>query len=238
MMFFFAYGNFDEAEARDDFVLEVGYFEFPGLTHTDENGKAAGLVNDITVKTLDHAGIRYRIRSYPAARFFNSFAEGDIHFFNGLSSIPIVQASAISSEIPLFPLVMNVYWVGDKPPIAKKEDLVGKSVILINGFTYKDWGAWIRDGSNNVTFYDTYTHLSSFKMLARGRADYLLNYRFIDDDVLAQYPIPDIRSKKLFEWQCYFNIQKDTPNAEALLKRIEGSYNELKASGKLRDYDL
>ena len=222
----------------DGYVLKVGYFEFPGLAHTDENGEPAGFVNEITEKTLTHAGIPYEIESFPAARFYDGLSAGKIHLFNGLSSIPAVRESTISSDIELFPIEMRVYWVGDKPPVQKKEDLVGRSVILVRGFTYKDWGEWIRNPDNGVQFTDTNTHDSGFKMLRRGRADYLLNYKYIDTDVMSRIgEIPDLKIHNLFRWSCYFNVQKDVPDAAGLLKTLEKSYRELIAAGELSAYD-
>jgi len=148
-----SYAQGTEAETPDNFVLNVGYFEFPGVTYTDDNGKPAGFVNDITIKTLDNAKMKYSIQSYSAPMLFDKFSKGEIHLFNGVSTLPPIQESAISSQIGLFELEMRVYWVGDKSPIKEKEDLVGHSVILLKGFTYKDWGAWIRDQKNKVVFY-------------------------------------------------------------------------------------
>ncbi len=220
-----------------DFVLKAGYFNFSSLTYTDDEGHPAGFVNEITIKTLDHAGIPYELEDYSAARFFKQLAEGEIHFFNGLSSIPVVAENCISSDIKLFPLEMRVYWRGDKPPITEKEDLIGHSVILVRGFTYKDWGAWIREGKQNIKFFDVNTHESAFKMLKRGRAEYLLNYKYIDAEVLETISVPDLEVKPLYRWNCYFNIHKKTPNAEALLKRIEASYQELIGNGELKRYE-
>ena len=219
------------------FVLNAGYFEFSGLTYTDDNGNPAGFVNEITMKTLDNAGIPYKLEDYSAARFFKQLEEGDVHFFNGLSSIPVVSENCISSDLKLFPLEMRVYWRGDKAPITEKEDLIGHSVILVRGFTYKDWGAWIREGNQNIQFFDVNTHASAFKMLQRGRAEYLLNYKYIDAEVLGDIQIPDLQVKPLYRWYCYFNIHKNTPQAQALLKRIEASYRELVQKGELKTYE-
>ncbi|MCP3942141.1 MAG: transporter substrate-binding domain-containing protein [Desulfobacteraceae bacterium] len=226
------------SHAQDDnFVLNVGYFDFPGLTHTDENGNPAGFVNEITIKTLENTDIKYTINKYPAARLYKYLSNGKVHVFNGLSSIPIVKASSFSSKIPLFPLEMRIYHRGDKKPIVTKEELVNHSVILIRGFTYKDWGAWIRNKKNNINFYETNSHESAFEMLQRGRSEYLLNYKYIDQKVLNDIQIPGLIIKPLFRWNCYFNINKNTPNAKKILKKLEDSYEELIREGKLQQYD-
>ncbi|MBI9091030.1 MAG: transporter substrate-binding domain-containing protein [Desulfobacterium sp.] len=221
----------------DNFVLKVGYFDFPGLTYVDENGKPAGLVNEITTKTLDNAKIAYTMESYPAARFYDYLAKGKIHLFNGLSSIPLVKESSISSKVTLFPLEMGIYYLGDRKKVTQKEQLAGNSVILIRGFTYKDWGGWIRDKRNRVNYYETNTHGAAFKMLLRNRADYLLSYKYIGDDFLKNAPIPNLVIQPLFRWHCGFNINKNTPNAPALLERLEQSYHDLVARGELTNYE-
>lgn len=218
-------------------TLKVGYFDFPGLTHTDENGKAAGFVNEITIKTLENTDLKYTIDKYPAARFYEYLSSGKIHVFNGLSSIESVKTSCISSDIPLFPLEMRIYHLGDQISITTKEELAGHSVILVRGFTYKDWGPWIRDQKNKVVFYETDSHQAAFEMLQRGRAEYLLNYRYIDEDVLNTIPIPGLVIEPLFRWYCYFNVNKDVPNAERILKKLEQSYEQLIKEGKLRKFD-
>jgi|GEM_PF-1159835 len=221
----------------NNFTLKVGYFDFPGLTYRDENGEAAGFVNEITIKTLDNTDMKYAIDRYPAARFYEYLSQGKIQVFNGLSSIPSVEASCVSSTIPLFPLEMRIYHVRGQKPVATKEGLVGHSVILIRGFTYKDWGAWIRDERNKVVFYETDSHEAAFEMLQTGRAEYLLNYKYIDEEVLHKIKIPGLVIEPLFRWYCYFNVNKDLPNAVGILKKLEQSYEELLKEGKLRKFE-
>ncbi|GBC60492.1 hypothetical protein DENIS_1445 [Desulfonema ishimotonii] len=216
-----------DAKIPDNFILKVGYFDFPGLTWLDTDGKSKGLVNEITIKTLENADIPYEIGIYPAGRLFEGLSKGSIHFFNGLKTIPAVAESTISSPIQLFPLEMRAYWRGNKPAIQFKEDFIGHSVVLLKGFSYKDWGAWIRDRKNGIDFYEPYTHKSAFTMLRKGRAEYLLSYKYIDDDILKQIQIPDLVVKPLFRWHCYFNICKDLPWAGTLLKKWKPAISSL-----------
>ncbi|MDM8538513.1 transporter substrate-binding domain-containing protein [Desulfobacterales bacterium HSG17] len=243
LSFFLIAFNMYQIESRasekktDNFILNVGYFEFSGLTYTDDNGKPAGLVNEITMKTLENANIKYKIKSYPPSRFYHELTEGRVHLFNGLSAIPAVKKSCVSSEITLFPLEMRVYWTGDKKPVKVKEDLIGHSVVIVKGFTYKDWGAWIRSGKNDIEFFDTYTHDSAFRMLKKGRGEYLLNYKYIDSKYIEKEQFKNLTAKTLFKWNCYFNVQKNTPDAQELLKRIEASYLQLIEQGKLKKFE-
>ncbi len=234
------FGGIAQAETSlilpKDFVLKVGFFEYPGLTYTDGDGTPAGIVNQITLKTLKHADIPFSIQSYPAYRFYQYLQEGGVHLFNGVSSIEAVRQSTVSGRIKLFPLNMRVYWIGDKPAIEKKEDLIGKSVILVRGFTYNDWGQWLRQ-HDQIAAFDTNTHISAFRMLKGGRAPYMLNYKYIEVEVLKQIQIPDLRVCSLDTWYCRFNVQKDIPAARQLLERLETSYQELVQSGELKQYE-
>lgn len=234
------FGGIAQAETSlilpEGFELKVGFFEYPGLTYTNGDGRPAGIVNQITLKTLKHAEIPFSIQSYPAYRFYQSLKEGGVHLFNGVSSIEPVRESTVPGRLNLFPLNMRAYWIGEKPAIEKKADLIGKSVILVRGFTYNDWGNWIRK-HDQVLHFDTNTHLSAFRMLKGGRAEYMLNYKYIEVEVLKRIQIPDLRVRSLDTWYCRFNVQKDLPAARRLLERLETSYQELVQSGELKRYE-
>jgi len=64
-------------------IVKAGYFEYPGPAYTDTHGKPAGVVNEITMRTPEHAGINDTIIRYPAARFFEYIAGGGNRFIQG-----------------------------------------------------------------------------------------------------------------------------------------------------------
>ena len=230
----------DTDKALRDVVIRVGYVEFPGLTHTDPHGKPAGLVNEITIKTLERAGIKYTIAAYPAARLFDELSKGKIDLFNGLGTIPSIRLSTLQSRLNLFPLEMRVYSAGLKKTIHRKEDLAASSVILVRGFTYNDWGGWIRNSDSGVAFHETDTHEAAFDMLKRGRADYLLTYKYIGEICLKNIKIPDLRYQTPSSaegWHCTFNLYKNKPQAKLILKKLEDSYLQLIKEGNLKNYN-
>lgn len=223
-----------------DVVLKVGYVEFPGLTYTDSNGKPAGLVNEITMKTLEHAGIQYTMTSYPAGRLFEDMAKGKIDLFNGLCTIPAFKNKTIHKPLNLFPLEMRVYFVGNKKIINNKEDLAGESIVLARAYSYDEWGKWIRDKANNVNFYETDTHDAAFHMLKKGRVEYLLTYKHIDEICLKSITIPKLRfhpPSSVNGLYCTFNLNKNKPKADLILEKLEESYNQLIQDGRLKKYN-
>ncbi len=72
---------------------------------------------------------------------------------------------------------LRVYTVGSKLPIKIKEDLSGKKIIVMSGFSYGGWINFIDDPANNVSVHKTTDHMQALKLLHRGRKDYLLDYR-------------------------------------------------------------
>lgn len=74
-------------------------------------------------------------------------------------------------------------------------------------------------------------------MLKKGRGDYLLNYKYIDSEYIEKSQISDLTARTLFRWNCYFNVHKNVPVAEDLLKRIEAGYLELIEQGRLNKYE-
>lgn len=222
-----------------DVVVKVGYVEFPGLTYTAQDGKPAGPVNEITMKTLEHAGIRYTIASYPAARLFDDLSKGKIDLFNGMSNIPSFQNTTIHKPLNLFPLEMRVYFTGNRKLINYREDLSGQSIVLVRGYSYGEWGSWIRHKSNNVIFFETDLHDAAFTMLKKGRVDYLLTYKYIDEICLKDISIPDLHfhtPSTVRGLYCTFNLYKHKPKAELILQKLEESYLQLIKEGKLKKY--
>ncbi len=226
-----------KVELRKDFVLKIGYLEYPPLTYTNEQGVPDGLFINIAKKTLTHAGIKYTAKGYPAGRFYKYLVNGEVHLFLGIKTIPELKDKTIVSNARNGSIEMRVFTIGKKKEITRKEDLVGKKVIIVRGFSYSTWGSWIRDKKNGVKFIETNSHEAAFEMLERGRANYLLNYKYISRFVLKNKEIKNLQHKTLFNWQCYFVLSNKIANASNILRKMDNSYKALIKSGGLVQQD-
>ncbi len=210
-------------------ILKVGYHEYPPLTYTDKDGNIKGEVHEIVKKTLDKAGFQYQIKTYPAKRLYEYLKSGEIDLWPGVKYIPELKKLTITAK-PIFKTInMCIFCLDKTPMIKKKEDLKSKTVILTRGFTYITWGAWIRDIANQVHFIETDSHERSFHLLDKKKADYLLTYKAIANNIIKKLNLKKehFKYKCLSKWDLYFVFSNKTKNVKQLIKKIEIAYYQL-----------
>lgn len=217
----------------ESFLLQGGYLNYPPLTYTDDSGKPAGIFIDIASKTLKHAGIPFQFIEYPGKRLYANLENGTTHLFLGIKTVPFMEKNTIASKAMIGTLEMRAYSIGNKPIITRKEDLVGKSVILSRGFSYSTWGTWLRNPENGVFITEAYNHKDAFEMLIKERADYVLNYKYIVEDMFQSFPVRDLKFSPLERWQCHFVVSNKIPDAPEIVKKIDASFEALVKAGKI-----
>ncbi len=214
--------------------LRWAYIEFPPVFFTDDAGKPAGSLIDIGAKVLDKAGFKWKAESFPTKRMIDCMVRGECDLWIGLATLPPFKDTTLAGKSDLLTITLCSYSIGDKPPIAKKEDLSGKSVIVLRSYSYGGWIHYIKDPANNVRYQEIPDdHETAFKMLAAGRADYLLDYAGPSAGVIEKLAIPDLRNAVLSSFGARMVVSKKTPHAETILQRLEAAYRELKDAGQL-----
>ena len=164
--------------------------------------------------------LTWRATAYPAKRLFRNLKSGKTNFSILVRASSLLD-SCIFSEKPIYSTNLNVYYIGDKPPITSKEDLKGKRLVTIRGYSYGSLRKFIEDPENNITKEVTNTHSSAFRMLQLGRADYLLDYASAAQDIISQSFITDLRSNKMSQLDIFLVLSKAYPNAEGLMQQLE-----------------
>ncbi len=213
-------------------VIKVGFFETPPFIHIDESGKKINIIENIVKKTLDETGLEYVIKTYPPNRFYDYLERGEIDIAPSLN-IFLKSNDKVVIGPKIWEIQMYIYKIGEVPKISKKEDLVGKTVILKKGFKYGDWGKWIRNPKNGVNIIENKHDKILVKLLKEGRGEYLLNYKNVVKNILKVENIKDIKEKYLFSYNVYFIFSKKIPKIKGLLKEIEKSYFQLVKAKKI-----
>ena len=77
----------------------------------------------------------------------------------------------------------------NKPLAKSKEDLIGKHIITIGGYSYGGLRKFISDPANNIVSEPAKTHKAAFEMLVDSRADYLVDYASAADHILSRNPV-------------------------------------------------
>lgn len=200
--------------------LEFGYVEQAPRTFTNAQGKAEGQVIRLMTDLFAKAGIPWRAVSYPAARLFENLKNGSTQV-SVLIRVSSLEKDCLWSKQDLGGEDIRVYYMGDKSPIKGRDDLIGKNVIALRGYSYGTLKAFLVDPKNNINVSEAASNPDSFDMLVAGRADYLIQYGEASDKILAAKPIANIRYTTIERITRHLVISKAMPEAEKTMIRLE-----------------
>ena len=213
--------------------IKVGYVEFPPYSYT-ESGKPAGSLIDTLQKVAADQGIQYTIESLPARRLMVGLPEGEVHLFLGVKTAKEFEGTTLASANPIDTVEMNAYAMNEAPAVKAKEDLGGKAVIALTGFSLGGWRAWMEDPANKVTLVDARTTEQALALLEAGRAPVFVQWSKPVQTALESKPMPALKTTSISSTPVYFVMSKKTPDAEALMAKLEAGYQKLKASGAIK----
>jgi len=189
-------------------------------TRTLENGDPANPLAALAAALFSKAGIAWTAKTYPASRLFSYLQNGTAEFAM-LVKAPSLQACCLFSRKPVATAEIRAYRRAGTAPAKSREDLAGKQVIAIRGYSYGGLATYLGDPQNRITVHDTQTHASAFRMLANARADYLLDYAGPAGEVLAAEPIEGIGFDVLSRQDVHLVLTKNYPGAPQLMQRLE-----------------
>lgn len=189
-------------------------------TAVDSQGRPANPLLRVASALFAEAGLAWHGTSYPAARMFSALRNGSAQF-SMLVKAPALEACCLFSRQPVASTELRVYWAGDTPPVRRKEDLAGQRVILIHGYSYGDLAGFLTDEANAIARSTVNHHQAAFAMLARDRGSYVLDYAGPASEVLATQPIPSAGYAVLARLDVHLVLTRSTPDAEALMARLE-----------------
>lgn len=172
------------------------------------------------------AGISWYGRSYPAARMFKRLQNGTAQF-SVLVKSPTLQECCLLSRKPVTVAEIRVYHLEGKAPIKVINDLVGKNIITILGYSYGNLFGFFGDERNRINNNVAQTHQAAFKMLARQRADYVIDYAGPASEVLAAAPVPGLRWEVLSRQDVHLVLSKSYPDAPRVMARLEAIVDTL-----------
>lgn len=216
-------------------VLKYGYPEQPPRAFTNSKGEADGYYPKLLRVLLPRAGIPWQSGSYPAKRLMVNLGSGETNF-SILVKNPLLDKCCLYGNKPVWFDELRVYHVGDKPPVRKREDLIGKRIITLAGFAYGGLISFIDDPDNRIENHPAQSHQAAFEMLDASRADYVLDYAEpAVAEGLAKHPVANLRSEVLDTVHMYFVLSRDYPNARAVLDRLEAIYQKMREEDPKRE---
>lgn len=221
--------------------LEVAAIWFPPFYNIEKEGDKvtgiSGINVDIVTKVLDEIGESYVLKYYPAKRVYANMIKGKTHIFYGIK-VPASHVSPdyiLHSQNKISKITLRAYHLDSTPTITKKEDLIGKSVIVFRGYGYGGFIEYIKHPKNKIIIQTADSQVNGFKMLKKKRADYLVAFERPARATMKTFPkgfTKDITfGEPLFVADGYFVLSRKTPKAEELLQRMEEAYLKLNARG-------
>lgn len=203
--------------------VKLGYAEFPPYTQT-EGGRPKGSLIEAFATVAAEEGIVFTAESVPARRLFQGLADGEFHVFLGIRTAKELAGTTIASANPIGRIELNAYGIGRAPTVTRKEDLAGKAVIVLSGYSYAGWRAWMDDPANRVTVVEARTPDQALNLLQAGRAPLLLQYSLPMAQALAGKPVPDLASAPVSAIDIFVVVSKKAPGADALLAKLEAGF--------------
>lgn len=216
-------------------ALEVGCLDFPPYYVVKEGGIVEGGVYvDFLKEVLNKIGVEYTVAGYPPSRLYNNVAEGKTNIWMGTVGVAAYADKVIVSPEKITNIELRVYTMGDVVPLKSKDELKGKKLISIYGYNYGGLIKFLEDPANNITLDPSPSHEAGFKKLMGKRGDYLLDYKMPAEKVMAEMNLKpsDFQHGEIMNIEIYFNINKDTPDAEGLMTKMMDAFHTLKAEGK------
>jgi polar amino acid transport system substrate-binding protein len=202
-------------------------------TKLDARGEPDNPLLRVAAKLFAEAGIPWQGQSLPAARMFEYLRDGKAQF-SMLVNAPALSTCCLVGKEAVTGTDLRVYRLADTPPVKSKEDFIGKSVILIHGYSYAGLLNFFADEKNKVSSSRAETHEAAFTMLKHKRADYVLDYAGPASETLAAHPIANLQSEPLSRLDVYLVLTRTYPNAEQLMSRLEAIVKTLDVEALMR----
>lgn len=207
------------------------------MTYTDSHGQPAGFILDIAARSLEKAGFDWTAVSLPAKRLADSLAAGSVQVWLGLTTLPNFKDSTHAGKVVIKQLILKAYTIGDNRPIRDQQDLLGKTLIILRGYSYGGWINFIKDPTNNIGYLEFDSREKAYnrleKLSKRIPDAYLLDYKYPSETVLSNLDLPNIRSNLISVLDMHFVVTRKMDGAKAILERIETAFQQLSASGAL-----
>ena len=218
------------AYATDRPVMRGAYIEFPPLAYTTESGALEGSFIDLVEAIADRAGYDIQWQGLPIERVYLYLKQGEIDFWPGSAGVPELAPFTMETDFLTGNIRLNAYTREGAAPVSDIDDLRGKNLILIRGYTYfRLLDPLKEDPDTRVTVAPS--HLSAIRMLAFRRGDYLINFQSPMEDTLERHPFPGLRHDNLLSWPTTLVFSLKAPDSEQMVQDMNRAWQAMKEEG-------
>lgn len=130
-------------------------------------------------------------------------------------------------------ITLNLYFRQDTPAPTIPDDLTGRGVILITGYSYwQDVNQWLEDPARNISLHRTRSHISALEMLQRRRGDYLLDYQAPVEQAMRTLGMAELPFVEVQRLPLRLIYSRRAPDAERLRDDLDRAYQRLQDAGE------
>lgn len=214
-------------------LIQVGFYEFPPYSYSDSQGRPQGAILRLTRRLLEHAGYPYELRTYPGARLYSGLQDGSVHIWPGAPGKPELAGHTLETRTQLGEIVLNLYFRRDTLLPRIPEDLKGRGIILISGYSYwQQSNALINDPALAMHQHRTGSHRAALEMLRRRRGDFLLDYQSPVEQARRRLGMEELPYLQLQHIPLKLIVSRHAPDAKALRNALDRAYQELREAGE------
>ncbi len=214
-------------------TYRVGVLDFPPFCVIHKTGEYTGILVEVLEKVLKYDGISYTITGMPPKRLYTGLSTGEVDIYMGVKGVPLYAGKVVFSDSVVADIDLRVYSRKGAPVVQSLEQLKGKKIMVLMGYGYGGLIRFLKDPKNRITLDPTADHITAFRKLRAGRADYVLDYRRPASKAIEEVGLKDFDYGSILKLDVYFIVSKKTPGAEEFMDKIENLYQALKARGGL-----
>ncbi|MBF0362724.1 MAG: transporter substrate-binding domain-containing protein [Oligoflexia bacterium] len=204
------------------------YYDFPPFYKENEKNEAVGIVNVVVEKIFKTAGLKIEQKIYPPKRAYALVVEGkEAHFTIAAINNPIFKDTTISSKSTIATLTVDAYYMEGTSPIKTKEDLKGKSIVLIRGYGYAGMTTFFNDPANKITIQEVDKHELAYTILKEGRASYLVDYDYPIKKIFKANNETKVVRVNFLSVPIKILISKNLNGAKELAAKLDSAFAEL-----------
>lgn len=209
-------------------MLRVGFNAAPALAYFNEDGAPDGQIVRITQKLLAKAARPAEIGIYPTPRLLKSLQDGELDL-SVLDRAGAPEGCCLFSTAPLMTQVLRIYWLAKQTPIHSKEELLGKSLIVVHGDGYAGLIDFVRDENSRIRVQTAPTFAAGWQLLASGGADYLLADEVTLQETAGDSLPKNLKSAVIGRFPVHLVLNKRYPEASREMARLESLLRDIDA---------
>ncbi|WP_372994363.1 substrate-binding periplasmic protein [Marinobacter sp.] len=219
-------------EGTDRKTLRVAYLEFPPVTYQEADGTPAGSFIELTRKIAAEAGYEPEFLYLPVSRVYLYLGNGAIDVWPGVTEVPSLQGNVLETWVSPSAVNLSAWYLDGTPALTNLEQLRGKRVIVIGGYTYAGLLPWL-EADSDIRVTEAPNHRSAVDMLTRKRGDYLLDYRQPVREILTDREDRMIRESDVRTRNLAWVFSLAHPRAALLRDEFDDAYLRLVEKGEV-----